>query len=190
MLPLQSGCCFSHLLPMLSLSGPNCTKRCLNSVCAYNSEAVKALARGATDGAERDIILKMWDVGLRNYELQDLNEEINKTLIKSIGKIKQFRLGSAKYSRRNVMVLDDDGNEVLGQKDATNDDLLCRLNGTPQETPDLPRVFTSIWSSSATPRCRSGGKHPHHSTSTICHDMQHKLGANEYSPPNMQSMES
>ena len=52
-----------------------------------------------------------------DYELRDLNDEINKLLREKRHWENQIvALGGANY-RRNVAMLDDDGKEVLGRKD-------------------------------------------------------------------------
>ena len=59
----------------------------------------------------------MWNVaGLTDYEVRDLNDEINKLLREKRHWENQIiALGGANY-RRNVAMLDDDGKEVPGTK--------------------------------------------------------------------------
>ncbi|KAI5996078.1 Isy1-like splicing factor [Pisolithus marmoratus] len=61
-------------------------------------------------------VSKIKDSGLIDYEVQDLNNEINKLLREKRHWENQIiSLGGANY-RRNIPMLDDDGKEVLGTK--------------------------------------------------------------------------
>ncbi|KAG6834550.1 NineTeen Complex (NTC) component, partial [Arthromyces matolae] len=61
-------------------------------------------------------VSKIQDAGLSDYEVRDLNDEINKILREKRHWENQIvALGGANY-RRNVAMLDDDGKEVPGTK--------------------------------------------------------------------------
>ncbi|KAK7008198.1 pre-mRNA-splicing factor ISY1 [Favolaschia claudopus] len=61
-------------------------------------------------------VAKIQDAGLSDYEVRDLNDEINKLLREKRHWENQIvALGGANY-RRNVAMLDDDGKEVPGTK--------------------------------------------------------------------------
>ncbi|KAH9983352.1 Isy1-like splicing factor [Russula vinacea] len=61
-------------------------------------------------------VSKIQDSGLTDYEVRDLNDEINKLLREKRHWENQIiALGGANY-RRNVAMLDDDGREVPGTK--------------------------------------------------------------------------
>ncbi|KAJ6566287.1 Isy1-like splicing factor [Mycena capillaripes] len=61
-------------------------------------------------------VAKIQDAGLSDYELRDLNDEINKQMREKRHWENQIvALGGANY-RRNVAMLDDDGKEVPGTK--------------------------------------------------------------------------
>ncbi|EEB97840.1 hypothetical protein MPER_02754 [Moniliophthora perniciosa FA553] len=61
-------------------------------------------------------VSKIQDAGLTDYEVRDLNDEINKLVREKRHWENQIvALGGANY-RRNVAMLDDDGKEVPGTK--------------------------------------------------------------------------
>ncbi|KAF7312201.1 hypothetical protein MIND_00233000 [Mycena indigotica] len=81
-------------------------------------------------------VAKIQDPGLSDYELRDLNDEINKLLREKRHWENQIvALGGANY-RRNVAMLDDDGKEVPGTKG-------YKYFGRAKELPGVRELFQS-----------------------------------------------
>ncbi|KAJ7052538.1 Isy1-like splicing factor [Mycena amicta] len=81
-------------------------------------------------------VAKIQDPGLSDYELRDLNDEINKLLREKRHWENQIvALGGANY-RRNVAMLDDDGKEVPGTKG-------YKYFGRAKELPGVKELFQS-----------------------------------------------
>ncbi|KAF7327538.1 hypothetical protein MKEN_00332700 [Mycena kentingensis (nom. inval.)] len=81
-------------------------------------------------------VAKIQDPGLGDYELRDLNDEINKLLREKRHWENQIvNLGGANY-RRNVAMLDDDGKEVPGTKG-------YKYFGRAKELPGVRELFQS-----------------------------------------------
>nr|GAT60890.1 predicted protein [Mycena chlorophos] len=81
-------------------------------------------------------VAKIQDPGLGDYELRDLNDEINKLLREKRHWENQIvALGGANY-RRNVAMLDDDGKEVPGTKG-------YKYFGRAKELPGVRELFQS-----------------------------------------------
>ncbi|KAI0767319.1 pre-mRNA-splicing factor ISY1 [Fomes fomentarius] len=81
-------------------------------------------------------VSKIQDSGLTDYEVRDLNDEINRLLREKRHWENQIvALGGANY-RRNVAMLDDDGKEVPGTKG-------YKYFGRAKELPGVKELFTS-----------------------------------------------
>ncbi|KAI0089460.1 pre-mRNA-splicing factor ISY1 [Irpex rosettiformis] len=81
-------------------------------------------------------VSKIQDSGLTDYEVRDLNDEINKLLREKRHWENQIvALGGANY-RRNVAMLDDDGKEVPGTKG-------YKYFGRAKELPGVKEMFQS-----------------------------------------------
>ncbi|KAI5119465.1 hypothetical protein M0805_007199 [Coniferiporia weirii] len=81
-------------------------------------------------------VSKIQDAGLTDYEVRDLNDEINKLLREKRHWENQIvALGGANY-RRNVAMLDDDGKEVPGTKG-------YKYFGRAKELPGVKELFQS-----------------------------------------------
>jgi len=81
-------------------------------------------------------VSKIQDAGLTDYEVRDLNDEINKLLREKRHWENQIiALGGANY-RRNVAMLDDDGREVPGTKG-------YKYFGRAKELPGVKELFES-----------------------------------------------
>ncbi|KAJ3515950.1 hypothetical protein NLJ89_g1444 [Agrocybe chaxingu] len=81
-------------------------------------------------------VSKIQDAGLSDYEVRDLNDEINKLLREKRHWENQIvALGGANY-RRNVAMLDDDGKEVPGTKG-------YKYFGRAKELPGVRELFQS-----------------------------------------------
>ncbi|KZS88152.1 Isy1-like splicing factor [Sistotremastrum niveocremeum HHB9708] len=81
-------------------------------------------------------VSKIQDAGLSDYEVRDLNDEINKLLREKRHWENQIvALGGANY-RRNVAMLDDDGKEVPGTKG-------YKYFGRAKELPGVKELFQS-----------------------------------------------
>ncbi|KAG7445354.1 Isy1-like splicing factor [Guyanagaster necrorhizus] len=81
-------------------------------------------------------VSKIQDAGLTDYEVRDLNDEINKILREKRHWENQIvALGGANY-RRNVAMLDDDGKEVPGTKG-------YKYFGRAKELPGVRELFQS-----------------------------------------------
>ncbi|KAJ7184963.1 Isy1-like splicing factor [Mycena filopes] len=81
-------------------------------------------------------VAKIQDAGLSDYELRDLNDEINKQMREKRHWENQIvALGGANY-RRNVAMLDDDGKEVPGTKG-------YKYFGRAKELPGVRELFQS-----------------------------------------------
>ncbi|KAI0031777.1 Isy1-like splicing factor [Vararia minispora EC-137] len=81
-------------------------------------------------------VSKIQDAGLSDYEVRDLNDEINKLLREKRHWENQIvALGGANY-RRNVAMLDDDGREVPGTKG-------YKYFGRAKELPGVKELFQS-----------------------------------------------
>jgi len=81
-------------------------------------------------------VSKIQDSGLTDYEVRDLNDEINKLLREKRHWENQIiALGGANY-RRNVAMLDDDGREVPGTKG-------YKYFGRAKELPGVKELFES-----------------------------------------------
>ncbi|VDC05254.1 unnamed protein product [Peniophora sp. CBMAI 1063] len=81
-------------------------------------------------------VSKIQDAGLSDYEVRDLNDEINKLLREKRHWENQIvALGGANY-RRNVAMLDDDGREVPGTKG-------YKYFGRAKELPGVKELFES-----------------------------------------------
>ncbi|KAH0831323.1 Isy1-like splicing factor [Lanmaoa asiatica] len=81
-------------------------------------------------------VSKIQDSGLTDYEVRDLNDEINKLLREKRHWENQIiALGGANY-RRNVAMLDDDGKEVPGTKG-------YKYFGRAKELPGIRELFQS-----------------------------------------------
>ncbi|KAG9310108.1 Isy1-like splicing factor [Chiua virens] len=81
-------------------------------------------------------VSKIQDAGLTDYEVRDLNDEINKLLREKRHWENQIiTLGGANY-RRNVAMLDDDGKEVPGTKG-------YKYFGRAKELPGVRELFQS-----------------------------------------------
>ncbi|KAG8216201.1 Isy1-like splicing factor [Butyriboletus roseoflavus] len=81
-------------------------------------------------------VSKIQDAGLTDYEVRDLNDEINKLLREKRHWENQIiGLGGANY-RRNVSMLDDDGKEVPGTKG-------YKYFGRAKELPGVRELFQS-----------------------------------------------
>ncbi|KAI0342399.1 Isy1-like splicing factor [Trametopsis cervina] len=81
-------------------------------------------------------VSKIQDSGLTDYEVRDLNDEINKLLREKRHWENQIvALGGANY-RRNVAMLDDDGKEVPGTKG-------YKYFGRAKELPGVKEIFQS-----------------------------------------------
>ncbi|KAF9052192.1 Isy1-like splicing factor [Hymenopellis radicata] len=81
-------------------------------------------------------VSKIQDAGLSDYEVRDLNDEINKLLREKRHWENQLvALGGANY-RRNVSMLDDDGREVPGTKG-------YKYFGRAKELPGVRELFQS-----------------------------------------------
>ncbi|EIW78160.1 Isy1-domain-containing protein [Coniophora puteana RWD-64-598 SS2] len=81
-------------------------------------------------------VSKIQDAGLTDYELRDLNDEINKLLREKRHWENQIvALGGANY-RRNMAMLDDDGKEVPGTKG-------YKYFGRAKELPGVKELFQS-----------------------------------------------
>jgi len=81
-------------------------------------------------------VSKIQDSGLTDYEVRDLNDEINKLLREKRHWENQIiALGGANY-RRNVAMLDDDGKEVPGTKG-------YKYFGRAKELPGVRELFQS-----------------------------------------------
>ncbi|KAJ7078325.1 Isy1-like splicing factor [Mycena belliarum] len=81
-------------------------------------------------------VAKIQDAGLSDYEVRDLNDEINKQLREKRHWENQIvALGGANY-RRNVAMLDDDGKEVPGTKG-------YKYFGRAKELPGVRELFQS-----------------------------------------------
>ncbi|KAJ7662309.1 Isy1-like splicing factor [Mycena rosella] len=81
-------------------------------------------------------VAKIQDAGLSDYELRDLNDEINKLMReKRHWENQMVALGGANY-RRNVAMLDDDGKEVPGTKG-------YKYFGRAKELPGVRELFQS-----------------------------------------------
>lgn len=84
--------------------------------------------------------------GLTDYEVRDLNDEINKLMREKRHWENQIvALGGANY-RRNVAMLDDDGKEVPGTKgykcvSSDYSPVLAVESVCPKGTSDAPRTF-------------------------------------------------
>ena len=77
-----------------------------------------------------------WAAGLTDYEVRDLNDEINRLLREKRHWENQIvALGGANY-RRNVAMLDDDGKEVPGTKG-------YKYFGRAKELPGVKELFMS-----------------------------------------------
>ncbi|KAI0282098.1 Isy1-like splicing factor [Russula aff. rugulosa BPL654] len=81
-------------------------------------------------------VSKIQDAGLTDYEVRDLNDEINKLMREKRHWENQIiALGGANY-RRNVAMLDDDGREVPGTKG-------YKYFGRAKELPGVKELFES-----------------------------------------------
>ncbi|KAJ7756598.1 Isy1-like splicing factor [Mycena metata] len=81
-------------------------------------------------------VAKIQDAGLSDYEVRDLNDEINKQMREKRHWENQIvALGGANY-RRNVAMLDDDGKEVPGTKG-------YKYFGRAKELPGVRELFQS-----------------------------------------------
>ncbi|TBU63492.1 pre-mRNA-splicing factor ISY1 [Dichomitus squalens] len=81
-------------------------------------------------------VSKIQDAGLTDYEIRDLNDEINRLLREKRHWENQIvALGGANY-RRNVAMLDDDGKEVPGTKG-------YKYFGRAKELPGVKELFMS-----------------------------------------------
>ncbi|KIY64096.1 Isy1-like splicing factor [Cylindrobasidium torrendii FP15055 ss-10] len=81
-------------------------------------------------------VSKIQDAGLSDYEVRDLNDEINKLLREKRHWENQLvALGGANY-RRNVAMLDDDGREVPGTKG-------YKYFGRAKDLPGVKELFQS-----------------------------------------------
>ncbi|KAI0249336.1 Isy1-domain-containing protein [Lactifluus subvellereus] len=81
-------------------------------------------------------VSKIQDTGLTDYEVRDLNDEINKLMREKRHWENQIiALGGANY-RRNVAMLDDDGREVPGTKG-------YKYFGRAKELPGVKELFES-----------------------------------------------
>ncbi|KAA1475308.1 pre-mRNA-splicing factor ISY1 [Dentipellis sp. KUC8613] len=81
-------------------------------------------------------VSKIQDAGLSDYEVRDLNDEINKLMREKRHWENQIvALGGANY-RRNVAMLDDDGREVPGTKG-------YKYFGRAKELPGVRELFES-----------------------------------------------
>ncbi|KAK6981506.1 Isy1-like splicing factor [Favolaschia claudopus] len=81
-------------------------------------------------------VAKIQDAGLSDYEVRDVNDEINKLLREKRHWENQIvALGGANY-RRNVAMLDDDGKEVPGTKG-------YKYFGRAKELPGVRELFQS-----------------------------------------------
>ncbi|KAI0649888.1 Isy1-domain-containing protein [Trametes meyenii] len=81
-------------------------------------------------------VSKIQDAGLTDYEVRDLNDEINRLLREKRHWENQIvALGGANY-RRNVAMLDDDGKEVPGTKG-------YKYFGRAKELPGVKELFVS-----------------------------------------------
>ncbi|KAI0772910.1 Isy1-domain-containing protein [Trametes elegans] len=81
-------------------------------------------------------VSKIQDAGLTDYEVRDLNDEINRLLREKRHWENQIvALGGANY-RRNVAMLDDDGKEVPGTKG-------YKYFGRAKELPGVKELFMS-----------------------------------------------
>jgi pre-mRNA-splicing factor ISY1 len=81
-------------------------------------------------------VSKIQDAGLTDYEVRDLNDEINRLLREKRHWENQIvALGGANY-RRNVAMLDDDGKEVPGTKG-------YKYFGRAKELPGVKELFES-----------------------------------------------
>ncbi|KAI0045615.1 Isy1-like splicing factor [Auriscalpium vulgare] len=81
-------------------------------------------------------VSKIQDAGLSDYEVRDLNDEINKLMREKRHWENQIvALGGANY-RRNVAMLDDDGREVPGTKG-------YKYFGRAKELPGVKELFES-----------------------------------------------
>jgi len=81
-------------------------------------------------------VSKIQDAGLSDYEIRDLNDEINKLLREKRHWENQIvALGGANY-RRNVAMLDDDGKEVPGTKG-------YKYFGRAKDLPGVKELFQS-----------------------------------------------
>ncbi|OCH90474.1 pre-mRNA-splicing factor ISY1 [Obba rivulosa] len=81
-------------------------------------------------------VSKIQDAGLTDYEVRDLNDEINKLLREKRHWENQIvALGGANY-RRNVAMMDDDGKEVPGTKG-------YKYFGRAKELPGVKELFQS-----------------------------------------------
>ncbi|KAI0265421.1 Isy1-domain-containing protein [Gloeopeniophorella convolvens] len=81
-------------------------------------------------------VSKIQDAGLTNFEVRDLNDEINKLMREKRHWENQIiALGGANY-RRNVSMLDDDGREVPGTKG-------YKYFGRAKELPGVKELFES-----------------------------------------------
>ncbi|KAJ6462278.1 Isy1-like splicing family-domain-containing protein [Mycena vitilis] len=81
-------------------------------------------------------VAKIQDAGLSDYEVRDLNDEINKLMREKRHWENQLvALGGANY-RRNVAMLDDDGKEVPGTKG-------YKYFGRAKELPGVRELFQS-----------------------------------------------
>ncbi|KAJ6613457.1 pre-mRNA-splicing factor ISY1 [Mycena sp. CBHHK59/15] len=81
-------------------------------------------------------VAKIQDAGLSDYEVRDLNDEINKLMREKRHWENQIvALGGANY-RRNVAMLDDDGKEVPGTKG-------YKYFGRAKELPGVRELFQS-----------------------------------------------
>ncbi|KAH9932892.1 pre-mRNA-splicing factor ISY1 [Fomitopsis serialis] len=81
-------------------------------------------------------VSKIQDAGLTDYEVRDLNDEINKLMREKRHWENQIvALGGANY-RRNVAMVDDDGKEVPGTKG-------YKYFGRAKELPGVKELFTS-----------------------------------------------
>jgi len=81
-------------------------------------------------------VSKIQDAGLTDYEVRDINDEINKLLREKRHWENQIvALGGANY-RRNVAMLDDDGKEVPGTKG-------YKYFGRAKELPGVKELFQS-----------------------------------------------
>jgi len=81
-------------------------------------------------------VSKIQDAGLTDYEVRDLNDEINKLMREKRHWENQIiSLGGANY-RRNIAMLDDDGREVPGTKG-------YKYFGQAKELPGVKELFES-----------------------------------------------